>query len=409
MMRSYLGLIHPTQQAQQRVSGGDSVALQQSYLMPNVMSGAVSPQLNNHTFWIEKLASISVRNNLTSPFDVGNRHIVGDDPSTNLTCHSGNRHFFENKESVNPSCYSRQDHQMIIRNVSPTHHLQNSMVSAVRADHMTVEQTATWMRTFASSNCWQEADWYAWSFQENSICGYLLPKLTLDSLKTDLGILKYGHRLEIMAAIKCLFPGMTIRDGGVKNMIENVNQRSPMSVTTPEAQSHGMDASPLHTHLSSCTIQKTKNDWVSTQSQMSPKESKPCHPISPNTNEQLKEVDKWFTQTTGKRPPPITKLPDIIFEKSSRASPGNPLAYVALCKVKIRSGKSMHSDHIRNIRKGTVVVINQIKGRCGRVVLHHENGEFEKVGWVTLHTHDKQQLLQRHTHKTDVPFERKMK
>jgi len=411
-MSNYLALGHGPQQGQQRVPEGGSVVLQQLWLMPNAMPntmpGAMSLQVPNRNFCNEQVLSLGLGKNETSPLRVVNQPIVGDDPNANLTCHVGNQGFLVNKENANPSCYSRGDH-MINSNVSAVHQPQNNMVTAVRADHMTVEQTATWMRTFASYNGWQEAEWYAWNFKENNIWGYLLPKLTLDSLKRDLGIQKYGHRLEIMAAIKCLFPGMSIRDGPVEKMTETDHLSSPMSVSVPEAKSEGMDASPKHTHQSAHTCQKPKSPWLSAQIGVSPKESKACHSTSPKTHEQIKEVIKWFSQRTGKRPSPIKKNSVFITEKSSRASPDNPLRYVALRKVKIRSGKSIHSDPICNIEKGTVIVINQIKGRSGRVVLPQENGTFEKVGWATLHTHDKQQLLQKHSYqKTAVMFERKM-
>merc|ERR550534_2752751 len=68
-----------------------------------------------------------------------------------------------------------------------------------------------------------------------------------------------------------------------------------------------------------------------------------------------------------------------------------------LRNAKIRSGKSVRTDGVGYLQKGSVVVINQIKGRSGRVVHPQRNGEFIKVGWVTLYTHDGQQLLEKVT------------
>jgi len=81
--------------------------------------------------------------------------------------------------------------------------------------------------------------------------------------------------------------------------------------------------------------------------------------------------------------------------KSTRARPDNPIKYKTLRNAKIRSGKSVRTDGVGYLQKGAVVVINQIKGRSGRVVLPQHNGEFMKVGWVTLYTHDRQQLLEK--------------
>jgi len=83
--------------------------------------------------------------------------------------------------------------------------------------------------------------------------------------------------------------------------------------------------------------------------------------------------------------------------KSTRARPDNPVEYKTLRNAKIRSGKSVRTDGVGYLQKGSVVVINQIKGRSGRVVHPGRNGEFIKVGWVTLYTHDGQQLLEKVT------------
>jgi len=72
------------------------------------------------------------------------------------------------------------------------------------------------------------------------------------------------------------------------------------------------------------------------------------------------------------------------------------MIYKALRKVKIRSGRSHHWNYIGYLPKGSVVVINQIKGRIGRVAFEKGNGAFKKAGWVTLYTKVKQQLLKKY-------------
>lgn len=93
--------------------------------------------------------------------------------------------------------------------------------------------------------------------------------------------------------------------------------------------------------------------------------------------------------------PPTDVLSFSVRKKSTRARPDNPLKYKTLRRAKIRSGKSVRTEGVRNLQKGVVVVINQIKGRSGRVVELQPNGEFMKVGWVTLYTHDRKQLLEK--------------
>jgi len=81
--------------------------------------------------------------------------------------------------------------------------------------------------------------------------------------------------------------------------------------------------------------------------------------------------------------------------KSSRPRPNNPILYKALRKVWIRSGKSVDTNRVSCLQKGSVVTINRINGRSGRVVVQQQNGEYTKIGWVTLYTHDKLQLLEK--------------
>jgi len=79
--------------------------------------------------------------------------------------------------------------------------------------------------------------------------------------------------------------------------------------------------------------------------------------------------------------------------KSKRARPGNHIAYKALHTVTIKGGKSFSSPLIGQLLENSVVLINQTKGRRGRIVLRKSNGEFANVGWVPLFTNEGQQLL----------------
>merc|ERR1719320_1883984 len=76
------------------------------------------------------------------------------------------------------------------------HRLPNSVGS------MNVKETARWVEMLSISRGWTEARTYARSFEENDICGSTLSLLTVEGLKNGLGIVKLGHRLEIISAIK---------------------------------------------------------------------------------------------------------------------------------------------------------------------------------------------------------------
>merc|ERR1719320_1353946 len=84
----------------------------------------------------------------------------------------------------------------------------NNAVMEVSVDKMTVEQTAGWVHMVAQSRGWAEAWQYSQSFLNNNIWGRQLENLTIETLKSDFGINKYGHRLELIEAIQSLFPGM---------------------------------------------------------------------------------------------------------------------------------------------------------------------------------------------------------
>jgi len=103
------------------------------------------------------------------------------------------------------------------------------MASKIRADCMTVEQTAEWILTIGRCYNWNEAAFYADNFKQNDIWGHLLPKLTLETLQSDLSIVNEDHRLKIMMAIKYLFPSIPFTDAKMRD----IEMRGcPMSLPT---------------------------------------------------------------------------------------------------------------------------------------------------------------------------------
>jgi len=115
------------------------------------------------------------------------------------------------------------------------------MVLRIRADCMTVEQTAEWILTLGQFYNWNEAAVYADNFAQNDIWGHLLPMLTLETLQSDLSIVNEEHRLMIMMAIKYLFPSMAFTDAKMRDIETTGN---PMSVTMCWASV--MDISPCN-------------------------------------------------------------------------------------------------------------------------------------------------------------------
>jgi hypothetical protein len=199
-------------------------------------------------------------------------------------------------------------------------------------------------------------------------------------------------------------PACPTNDISHKGSIPSYHSSAKTDEWIREARAEGVVDSPMHSSSSPSTVKSIKLP-ASLRSDISRTGSKPSHHTSSKIDKQV-IVPECFSQKTKKRTAPTKELLPITSGKSNRASPGNPISYVTLQTVQIRSGKPIHSNLVCILPRGTVLVINQIKGRSGRVVVQLENGEFEKVGWVTLYTYDQQQLLQK-TQKAAFPFMRK--
>jgi len=283
-----------------------------------------------------------------------------------------------------------------------------------------VEQTAEWIRTLSLFNGWEEASQYSWNFYQNGIFGHQLAKITIDSLKYDLGIMKYGHRLQIMAEIERVYPGRQRCVGKVETY--NIDKSSNLMINSmPGTESEVVETKPEQTlELFSSAKNKTAHhDLASGLSRLS-SQTPTVGAITNNGSVARDNEDNQFSKSYGEQQTHITekdlssdsKLQKInegdagrvssaevlsfsVRKKSLRARPDNPIKYKALRNAKIRAGKSVRSDIVSYLTKGSVVVINQIKGRSGRVVVPQPNGDFNKVGWVTLYTHDRQQLMEK--------------
>jgi len=290
-----------------------------------------------------------------------------------------NYHSMVNQLIQTPNSVSQMESKIFLDQISPAALPPNSMLSMPRTDLMTVEQTAAWIWMVGHVSGWEEADQYAQSFQKNNIWGYLLQKLTLDYLKSDLGIKKFGHRLKIMSEIRHLLDGMLGWDGQVE--VDNDHSRRLRA-----------DASVVDTHdsISYPHMRKETRSKFSRNQSIAASNSNPID--VPRVEEENREAQLPHKSAPNKERSSITRA------KSTRASPDNPTRYKTFHNVKIRSGKSVRSADIGYLPKGSVVVINQVKGRSGRVVVQRDDGEFVKIGWVTLYTSDRQ-LLRKCVHK----------
>jgi len=311
--------------------------------------------------------------------------------------------------------------------LTPQFNWQSSVSSFTKVSKMNVGNTAEWIRNLGKIKRWPEADAYAQSFRNNNITGYLLDKLKIGSLKSELGITKYGHRLEIMAAINELYS--TVSRQGEK---EGIGEDAVSSTTAPTSglNHEGRYHSALVNEMSHPTATalylckgKSAVAWENDEWSWSPLcDNMLC------LSKHAQEVRKWVNpgnksfSTRKSSNDPLTYLnsdhpvTERAKGRSKRARPGNHIAYKALHTVTIQKGKSFSSCIVGYLVEKSIVLINQIKGRRGRIVLRKPDGELLVIGWVPLFTSKGQQLLAKYNKKggvevqnSDATFEWKIK
>jgi len=77
-----------------------------------------------------------------------------------------------------------------------------------------------------------------------------------------------------------------------------------------------------------------------------------------------------------------------------RPTPNNMVKFLALSELTIRSGKSLSKRVVGRVKKNDVVIVNRVKGRRARMVIHN-NGQMFEVGWVSLRSANGVALLKR--------------
>jgi len=116
-------------------------------------------------------------------------------------------------------------------------------------DKMDIYQTVQWIRTFAESKNWENADQYAQSFWEQQISGLKLQELTTERMEDVLGIKNKVHRREILSTIRSLYPGLPVgRD------FKSSEEQSSISVA---------DGGQFHCKRSNCLSEQIPMDSIS--------------------------------------------------------------------------------------------------------------------------------------------------
>lgn len=304
---------------------------------------------------------------------------------------------------------------------SPQFYRQSSVSSFTKVSEMNVDNTAEWIRNLGKINRWPEADAYAQSFRNNNISGYLLDKLKIGSLKSELGITKYGHRLEIMAAINELYSSVS-REGDKEGIRRDTV--SSTTASTPGVDPHlgtkGRSHSVLINEMSHPVWTAARLCKGKSAGAVENNNESSWSPLCSNMlclSKHAQEVRKWVNpsnksfSTRKWSNDPLTYLGSTMNDhtlaerskgRSKRARPGNHIAYKALHTVTIQKGKSFSSCIVGYLVEKSIVLINQIKGRRGRIVLRTPNGELLVIGWVPLFTSKGQQLLAKYNKKGGV-------
>jgi len=282
-------------------------------------------------------------------------------------------------------------------------HFQNNQINADRVSRWTVEQTAAWVRTYGILNQWQEAEEYGNSFRSSEIKGYMLQHLTTDSLKSELGIYSYGHRLELIFAIKCIFEDnrthtLEMLNSSARNypmfspltLTNWDNAASPMSTSLSPQINVGTPRNHQHHRWSERPFAGGSDIWSMINSSSINSDQVSGGVGSLGGAVHLKEIVPNLSKY-GRDPVevPTYKV------KSERAELSNPFYYIALCKVEFRAGWSANTKILGDLRKGAVVMIDLVKGRFGRLV-EKRNREYYEIGWVPFYTHDGQPCVVRY-------------
>jgi hypothetical protein len=95
----------------------------------------------------------------------------------------------------------------------PCYHSSGASFAVTCVEQMTVDQTANWINTFGRYHGWEQAEFYAENFKNQSITGAVLKELTPEMLEFSLGMRNQRCQQELLLAIQRLYPNMRIQRG----------------------------------------------------------------------------------------------------------------------------------------------------------------------------------------------------
>lgn len=307
---------------------------------------------------------------------------------------------------------------------------------------MDIERTALWVKNFAKSQDWKEAEEYAKIFKENEITAKLLPDLDKASL-TELGIKDGSRQSVLLNTISRLYwpdPYRLLHSHGLPrrsgyDSIHNFNSPSHLGNISANAyfpnssvscSTSGIDSDQMGTQprFSPITTRSFGTDVSSIEAQSCPtfataemaerpsrfgcltltlREDQTTHNENTirqrfaqfNLNiEQLKKegsTSRYLLSfaSTGVAAKALIKAKDLDYELESkwhhRPSPNNPVQYVNISGkfLTIREGKSFSGEQVGLLEPDAIVTINRLKNQRARIT-HVVNGKDVNIGWVSL-------------------------
>jgi len=294
--------------------------------------------------------------------------------------------------------------------------------------NMTIEQTAYWIWTIGCSKKWKEAEHYARTFAAHDIEGTSLKYLNHQRLETQLHIMNHSHRDVILESIRYLkddarVSRRSLDEYSLQSSISTSYWNSPneydsLTDIVPKSErtrdkgnlwSEANSTSSSNTQVMSrrvTTLVLTPNKDAEEGSQLlladverKFRDNDYCVKVKPS-NYANRFYVMFFDRESVKKALNDADNLGYHLEKrlQKRPTPKKPVRYEVKTRCLVRKGKSFKTKSIRYLKKGDIVLVNQLKNRRGRLVKEKGDGSYEDDGWVTVHTTDGLQLLEQLVH-----------
>jgi len=248
----------------------------------------------------------------------------------------------------------------------PVHHPPNSRVSMVRADNMTVGQTAEWVRTHGRYNLWDD--------------------LALTLFQLDLPVWSFhkeGWPAGVPSLICCVRSSSNLR----------CNMSIPgccwRMVISTELRMQYLQLTQFHPHILSwdyvCSMFSSAKCFEGSffwnrQLIANIISNRYLHLTMPNCSLTVLFVNFWG------------RYPIILFTANFltySSAPSHPVVYKTLQKPNYERQKVV-------LRKFSVICPGVLSFWCGIVVFRDQFGGNRTAGWVTLYSEDNEQLLRKY-------------